>query len=101
MDNKVKTIAYERKWVSGRDRLLDYLHSQLEKGGSWDFRIEEDDVISDGYYVTSTPIVAEKPMETIWCGPAYEASVVADGCFQIGPEACQVWQLWEQKGAED
>lgn len=82
-----KAIEYERKWVSGRDRLLDYLSNQLEKGGSWDFRIEEDDIVSDGYYVTSTPIVPEKPVET-WYGPDYQEVVAGkDGCFHNSMEA--------------
>ena len=75
-----KNIEYERKWVSGRDRLLDYINSQLEKGGSWDFRIEEDDIVRDGYYVTSTPVVAEKPVETLQF-PQQEVVVAEDGCF--------------------
>lgn len=88
-----KAIEYERKWVSGRDRLLDYLSSQLEKGGSWDFRIEEDDIVSDGYYVTSTPVVPEKPVETIWYGPDYQEVVVGkDGCFHNSMEAYYIWQ---------
>lgn len=88
-----KAIEYERKWVSGRDRLLDYLFSQLEKGGSWDFRIEEDDIVSDGYYVTSTPVVAEKPVETTWYGPACQEVVAGkDGCFHNSMEAYYIWQ---------
>ena len=83
-----KAIEYERKWVSGRDRLLDYLYSQLEKGGSWDFRIEEDDIVSDGYYVTSLPIVPEKPVGS-WC---QELEVAADGCFHNSAEAYYIWQ---------
>ncbi len=83
-----KAIEYERKWVSGRDRLLDYLYSQLEKGGSWDFRIEEDDIVSDGYYVTSLPIVPEEPVETWY----QEMEVATDGCFHNSAEAYYIWQ---------
>lgn len=83
-----KAIEYERKWLSGRDRLLDYLSSQLEKGGSWDFRIEEDDIVSDGYYVTSLPIVPEKLVET-W---HQEVKVGTDGCFHNSGEAYYILQ---------
>jgi len=88
-----KAIEYERKWVSGRDRLLDYLSSQLEKGGSWDFRIEEDDIVSDGYYVTSTPIGDWTTVQSPWGEidmPVVEAG--RDGCFHNSAEAYYIWQ---------
>jgi len=92
-------IEYERKWVSGRDKLLDYLSSQLEKGRNWDFRIEEDDIVSDGYYVTSLPIVPEKPAETIWYGPVCQEAVVGkDGCFYNSGEAYYIWQCLRSGG---
>lgn len=89
-------IQFERKWVSGRDRLLDYINSQLMKGGSWDFRIEEDDIISDGYYVTSTPIVPEKPVKTVktlrFSQDEQEVDVMVDGCFHNSKEAYYILQ---------
>ena len=88
-----KAIEYERKWVSGRDRLLDYLYSQLEKGGSWDFRIEEDDIVTDGYYVTSLPIGDWTTVQSPWGEidkPVVE--VAADGCFHNSGEAYYIWQ---------
>jgi len=88
-----KAIEFERKWMSGRDRLLDYINNQLMKGGSWDFRIEEDDIVNDGYYVTSTPIVAEKPVETVrFPQREQKVDVMTDGCFHNSGEAYYIWQ---------
>lgn len=84
-------IQFERKWVSGRDRLLDYIGEQLSKGGSWDFRIELDDIVKDAYYVTILPIGDWTTIQSPWGEidkPVVE--VAADGCFHNSGEAYAV-----------
>ena len=93
----MSSIQFERKWMSGRDRLLEYINSQLMKGGSWEFRVEEDDIVTDGYYVTSTPIGEWTTVQSPWGEkdiPIVEA--MPDGCFHNSKEA---YYILQQKGA--